>query len=154
VSHSDRSRRRVRLSGGRLGLAGSEEVVEGGLDAGRHSLFRLTYPDAWVVVLLVWKTVSIWIANLSLEVAGLGLNIIANTFQVSPLTVGVEVDFDHAVGYSLLEIAAKVCTKLVYVSHAVRTAKTYLNSLPLPPWKTRKTGLLSLATLILLATNS
>jgi hypothetical protein len=54
VSHSDRSRRRVRLSGGRLGLAGSEEVVKSGLDASRHSLLTFPDPDAWVVVLLVW----------------------------------------------------------------------------------------------------
>jgi hypothetical protein len=41
---------------------------------------------------------------LSLEITRLGLNIIADTGQISPLAVGVEVNLDYAVGYGILEV--------------------------------------------------
>jgi hypothetical protein len=60
VSQRDRFRRRVWLSGGRLGLAGSEEVVEGGLDAGRHSLLGLSNPNLLYEVSLGFHAVRTW----------------------------------------------------------------------------------------------
>merc|ERR1712232_495370 len=72
----------------------SSDVVEIGaafLDALDHGELRFTNPLTRVVVALVWLIRSIWVADLSLKVALLGLVKVEQTLPVRPLGVSVHV---------------------------------------------------------------
>ena len=83
-------------------LEGSEtvyvaEVGAGLLDAGGEGLFALADPDAGVVELLVGLVCALGVADLGLEVAGLGLDKVADAGEVGELGVGVDVHLDDAI---------------------------------------------------------
>jgi hypothetical protein len=83
--------------GSYLDLARSIEVLEASLDPLGHGLLSLTYPDTGVVVLLVWLVLAIGVANLRLEVVLLGLDEVADTAEVGPLHIGVQVDLHDTI---------------------------------------------------------
>jgi hypothetical protein len=73
------------------------EVLQCLLDASSHRLLPRVNPDTRIVILLVRFVLSFWIAHLRHQVFLLVQYVVANTRQVSPLKVGIEVDFNNAV---------------------------------------------------------
>jgi hypothetical protein len=80
------------------------EVLKRNSEALRHGLLTLTNPDTGVVVLLVGLVIAVRVTDLSLEVARLVLDVVADTSEVSVLHVGVEVDLYDTVSDSLPEV--------------------------------------------------
>lgn len=80
-----------------LQLASGVEVLKTSLDPLGHGLLTLTYPDTGIVVLLVGLVLTVRVADLGLEVGLLVLDKVADTAEVCPLHVGVEVDLDNTV---------------------------------------------------------
>ena len=86
----------------RLQLVGGVEVLKGDGHTLGHGLLTLTHPHTWVVVLLVWLVRAIWVADLAHDVVLLVEDVVADTRQVGPLQIGVEVDLDDTVGDGVL----------------------------------------------------
>jgi hypothetical protein len=80
------------------------EVHQSLLYTSNHGLFTFTDPDSWIVVLLVWLVFTVWVADLGHEVILLGEDVVANTGQVCPLQISVEVDLDDTVANGLTEL--------------------------------------------------
>jgi hypothetical protein len=85
-----------------LQLVGGVEVVKCNLHSRRHGLLSLTYPHAWIEVLLVWLVVSLWVAHRGLQVVLLLEHVVSDTRHVRILEIGVQVDLDHSVPDGLL----------------------------------------------------
>lgn len=63
-----------------------------------------TYPDTRVILLLVGLVRALGVADLRVEVLDVLGHVVADTAEVGPLEIGVEVDLDDAVRDGLLEL--------------------------------------------------
>ena len=82
----------------KLQLARGIEVLERSSHPLRHRLLALAHPHTGVVVLLVGLVLAVRVADLAADVVLLAEHVVPDTFRVGVLQIGVEVDFDDAVG--------------------------------------------------------